>query len=143
MGESDLVTPSRIGRIAGTSDAGELGGTQIADDARAPDDLRECSDAARNLRVVDGSGLPLAPDQPEVVFRKSSCGRRAELLIERLGMFKPRLKVGWRRFHNKCRVESIAIHRGNCFGSQIVDEAQVVLALWADVNMPASTILQL
>ena len=34
-------------------------------------------------------------------FRKSSCGRRAELLVERLGMFKPRLKVGWRRFHNK------------------------------------------
>jgi hypothetical protein len=74
-------------------------------------------------------------------FRKSSCGRRAELLIERLGVFKPRLKVEWRCFHNKCRVESIAIHRGNCFGSQIVDEAQAVLALWANVNMPASTIL--
>ena len=75
-------------------------------------------------------------------FRKSSCGRRAELLTERLGVFKPRLKVEWRRFYNKCRMESIAIHRGNCVSSQIVDEAQVVLALWANVDMPASMILQ-
>src|SRR5437667_7203981 len=76
-------------------------------------------------------------------FGKSSCGRRAELLIERLGVLKPRLKVEWRRFYNKSRMESIAIHRGNCVDSQIVDEAQVVLALWANVDMPASMILQL
>jgi hypothetical protein len=45
------------------------------------------------------------------------------------------------RFHNNCRVESIAIHRGNCFGSQIVDEAQVVLP-WA-CKYAASMILEL
>jgi hypothetical protein len=46
-------------------------------------------------------------------------------------------------FHNKCPVEAIAIHRGNCFGSQIVDQAQAVLALWANINVPVSMILQL
>jgi len=55
-------------------------------------------------------------------FRKGSCSRRAELLIERLGMLKPDLEVEWRRFYNKCRIESLAIHRGDCVSSQIVDQ---------------------
>src|SRR6266480_2121750 len=40
-------------------------------------------------------------------------------------------------------MESLTMHRGDCVSSQIVDQTQVVLALWANVNVPAIMILEL
>jgi hypothetical protein len=119
----NLVTPFRIGRIAGTPDTSELGGTQIADNTRTADNLRECSDLALSLAQHPTDLLWAANRLGRHVdaLHKQHLGGVHDLLFGRLGVILGDLKMPlMQNFRNYLNRHPQARHfRGESVSKQV------------------------
>ena len=68
---------------------------------------------------------------------QSACGGCTQILAELLGMLQPGLIVARRGFYNDSRTEACFFHGSNIGQRQIVDKAQVMLALGPNIDVPA------
>src|SRR6185437_17160936 len=100
-------------------------------------------------------GLPIREStQSAIVTPVRGANVAAELLCECSGhdgskslvqdtrMFEPRLIVAWRRFDDQRRCKPRGLHRANTIGREVVNEAEIVFAARANVDISPIPVLE-